>query len=105
MVPMADAFEAYSGYGDLVRSSFEPHITKASASDPESQLNHSLSPVEPLRLNAGFSCSTRGEIIPIENATVTVQQVASERTSGMVSEEERRQIARQQRRLRNKDAA
>ena len=103
---MADAFEAYSGYGDLVRSSLEPHFTKASASDPESQLNHSLSPAEPLQLNAGFSCSTRGEIIPIENPTVTVQQVASERTTGMVSEEERRQIARQQRRrLNNRDAA
>jgi hypothetical protein len=105
MIPTADALEAYCGYGDLVEYSFEPYIATATAPIIESHLNHSMNPLERFQPNAGLSFSTNGEIFPRENPTVTVQQVASGNTDNAPSEEEQLNLARQRRRLRNRETA
>jgi hypothetical protein len=105
MIPTADALEAYCGYGDLVEYSFEPHIATATAPITEGHLHHSMDPLERLQPNGGLSFSTNGEIFPRENPTVTVQQVASGNTNNAPSEEEQLNLARQRRKLRNRETA
>jgi hypothetical protein len=88
MIPTADTLEAYCGYRDLVEYLFEPYIATASAPITQSHLNHSMGPLERLQPNAGLLFSTNGKIFPRENPTVTVQQVAGNRTDNTPSEEE-----------------
>jgi hypothetical protein len=105
MIPTADALEAYCGYGDLVEYSVEPYMATVSAPITESHLNHSTSPLERLQPITCLSFSTNGEILPRENPTVTVQQVASDKTDNTPSEERQRNLARQRRRRRNRESA
>ncbi|KAF2672922.1 hypothetical protein BT63DRAFT_409989 [Microthyrium microscopicum] len=105
MMPTADALEAYCDYGDLVEYSFEPYIATASAPITEGHLNHSMSPLERTQPNAGLSLSTNKEILPRENPTVTVQQVASDKRGNTPTKKEQRNLARQRRRLRNRVTA
>ncbi len=105
MIPTADALEAYCGYGDLAEYSFEPYIATAPAPITESHLSHSMSPLERLQPSAGSSLSTSGEFFLGESPTITVQQVASDKTDNVASEEEQHNLARQRRRLRNREAA
>lgn len=64
-----------------------------------------MSPLERLQPNAGLSLSTNREILPRENPTVTVQQVASDKADNKPSKKEQRNLARQRRRLRNRVTA
>jgi hypothetical protein len=102
MVPTADALEAYCGYADLVGHSFKPYVTTSSAPITENHLNDSMSPLERLQPNVGLSFSTDVEIFPREAVTV---QLASDKSDNTPSEDEQRILARQRRRLRNRDSA
>jgi hypothetical protein len=105
MIPTVDALNAYYGYRDLTESLFKPYIAIVSAPITESYLNYSMSPLERLQPNAGLSFSMNREIFLRESLAITAQQVTSDETDNTPLEEEQRNLAKQRRRLRNRETA
>jgi len=69
MIPIVDALKAFCDYRDLIECSFEPYIAE-------------------MQPSVDFSFSASNDFYRGEDQTITIQQVASNKTDIAASEEE-----------------